>query len=150
MPSNYLQEPFRLCILDTCRAHLPSKLHLCGGSLPSSNYPRETPQQCLRENELPDATRRQHVEVSRIIAEIDAQISKLQQARELLAGTTAKAGKGPGRPKGSKNAKSGAGATATPRKRKLSPEGRKRIADAMKRRWAERRKQAAKSTPATK
>ena len=29
-------------------------------------------------------------------------------------------------------------------KRQLSPEGRKAIADAMKRRWAERRKQAAK------
>ena len=87
------------------------------------------------------------MEVSRIIAEIDAQISKLQQARELLSGTVAKTGKGPGRPKGSKNAKT---ATATPRKRKLSPEGRKRIADAMKRRWAERRKQAAKSTPAAK
>jgi hypothetical protein len=82
------------------------------------------------------------VEVSRIIAEIDAQISKLQQARALLAGTTAPAVRtGRGRPKGSKNA-----ATATtPRKRKLSPEGRKRIADAMKKRWAERRKQNAKS-----
>ena len=89
------------------------------------------------------------MEVSRIIAEIDAQISKLQQARELLSGTVAKSGKkGPGRPKGSKNAKS-APATTT-RKRKLSPEGRKRIADAMKRRWAERRKQAAKSAPAAK
>jgi hypothetical protein len=87
------------------------------------------------------------VEVSRIIAEIDAQILKLQQARELLSGTVTKSGKGPGRPKGSKNAKA---AAAAPRKRKLSPEGRKRIADAMKRRWAERRKQAAKSTPATK
>jgi hypothetical protein len=89
------------------------------------------------------------MEVSRIIAEIDAQISKLQQARELLAGTTSKAGKGPGRPKGSKNAKS-ATTTSAPRKRKLSPEGRKRIADAMKRRWAERRKQAAKATAASK
>jgi hypothetical protein len=88
------------------------------------------------------------VEVSRIIAEIDAQISKLQQARDLLSGTVTKAGKGPGRPKGSKNAKPAS--TAAPRKRKLSPEGRKRIADAMKRRWAERRKQAAKSTPSTK
>ena len=88
------------------------------------------------------------MEVSRIIAEIDAQISKLQQARELLSGTVAKSGKkGPGRPKGSKNAKPAATAT---RKRKLSPEGRKRIADAMKRRWAERRKQAAKSAPAAK
>lgn len=88
------------------------------------------------------------MEVSRIIAEIDAQISKLQQARALLSDSVTKTSKkGPGRPKGSKNSKP----TATvPRKRKLSPEGRKRIADAMKRRWAERRKQAAKSAPAAK
>ena len=81
------------------------------------------------------------MEVSRIIAEIDAQISKLQQARALLAGTTVPTtSAGRGRPKGSKNA-----APATPRKkRKLSPEGRKRIADAMKKRWAERRKQNAR------
>jgi hypothetical protein len=86
------------------------------------------------------------VEVNRIIAEIDAQISKLQQARALLAGTTttSAARTGRGRPKGSKNSASAASAT-TPRKRKLSPEGRKRIADAMKKRWAERRKQASKS-----
>jgi hypothetical protein len=87
------------------------------------------------------------VEVSKIIAEIDAQISKLQQARALLSGTVAKTGKGPGRPKGSKNAKPAA-AVGAPRKRKLSPEGRKSIADAMKRRWAERRKQAAKTATA--
>jgi hypothetical protein len=98
------------------------------------------------------------VEVSRIIAEIDAQISKLQQARHLLAGTdvvavaavAAPSKPGRGRPKGSKNVKPAATAPATApakatRKRKLSPEGRKRIAEAMKRRWAERRKQAAKS-----
>jgi hypothetical protein len=86
------------------------------------------------------------VEVNRIIAEIDAQISKLQQARSLLAGTTTSAARtGRGRPKGSKNTASVASATTTPRKRKLSPEGRKRIADAMKKRWAERRKQNAKS-----
>jgi hypothetical protein len=91
------------------------------------------------------------VEVSRIIAEIDAQISKLQQARELLSSTTttAKAAKGRGRPKGSKNAKA-ATSSAAPRKRKLSPEGRKAIADAMKRRWAERRKLAAKNSAASK
>jgi hypothetical protein len=83
------------------------------------------------------------VEVGRIISEIDAQISKLQQARALLAGTVTPATRtGPGRPKGSKKA---APASAAPRKRKLSPEGRKRIADAMKKRWAERRKQNAKS-----
>lgn len=77
------------------------------------------------------------MEVSRIIAEIDAQIVKLQQARSLLAGTQVQR-TGPGRPKGSKNT------TRVTTKRKLSPEGRKRIADAMKKRWAERRKQAAK------
>lgn len=82
------------------------------------------------------------MEVSRIIAEIDAQILKLQQARTLLAGTAASSNRG--RPKGSKNTAS-AVKTTTPRKRKLSPEGRKRIADAMKKRWAERRKQNAKS-----
>jgi hypothetical protein len=87
------------------------------------------------------------VEVSIIIAEIDAQISKLQQARELLAGAT-KVHKGPGRPKGSKNAK--APARAVSAKRRLSPEGRKRIAEAMKRRWAERRKQSAKTASAAK
>ena len=80
------------------------------------------------------------MEVSRIVKEIDAEIAKLQQARALLAGSqTVKSGRG--RPKGSKNV-----ASASPRKtkHKLSPEGRKRIADAMKRRWAEKRKLAAK------
>jgi hypothetical protein len=81
------------------------------------------------------------VEVKRILDEIDAQISKLQQARALLAGTTAPAGRG--RPKGSKSA--AAAPSAAPRKRKLSAEGRRRIAEAMKKRWAERRKQNAKN-----
>ena len=80
------------------------------------------------------------MEVSRIIAEIDAQIVKLQQAKMLLSETAAPAHRGPGRPKGSKNA---ASSTAAPRQRRLTPEGRKRIAEAMKRRWAERRKQTA-------
>jgi hypothetical protein len=85
------------------------------------------------------------VEVSRIIAEIDAQISKLQQARNLLAGTTTPVVRsGRGRPKGSKKTVAAAAPSAPASKRKLSPEGRKRIADAMKKRWAERRKQNAK------
>ncbi len=83
------------------------------------------------------------MEVSRILAEIDAQISKLQQARQLLAGADAVKRPGPGRPKGSKNATPSV--AAAPKKRKLSPEGRKRIADAMKRRWAERKKTASKA-----
>lgn len=79
------------------------------------------------------------MEVSKIIAEIDAQITKLQQARSLLSGVeTEPARRRPGRPKGSKNGVKAAAATKTTG-RKLSPEGRKRIADAMKRRWAERK-----------
>ena len=82
------------------------------------------------------------MEVSRILTEIDAQITKLQQARELLSGTEAVRRPGPGRPKGSKN--------SVPEKperkpRKLTAEGRKRIADAMKRRWAEQKKTTAKA-----
>jgi hypothetical protein len=88
------------------------------------------------------------MDVSKLIAEIDAKIASLQQARATIAGL----GDGSevskprrGRPKGSTNA-------ATPakkakKKRNLSPEGRKRIADAMKRRWAERRKETGKEAP---
>ncbi|SNS97201.1 hypothetical protein SAMN05421770_103286 [Granulicella rosea] len=86
------------------------------------------------------------MEVSKIIAELDSQISKLQQARALLAGTEVVAAADKprrGRPKGSKNATTKvptkAPAVAKKAKRELTPEGRKAIADAMKRRWAARR-----------
>ena len=81
------------------------------------------------------------MEVSRIIAEIDIEIGKLQQARALLAGT-GRVGRGPGRPKGSTNAAAGR------RRHKLSAEGRRRISESQKRRWAERRKAAAKGSGA--
>jgi hypothetical protein len=87
------------------------------------------------------------MDVSKIISEIDAKIASLQQARSVLLGlddTTVVAPKPRrGRPKGSVNAVK----TVKPaiRKRNLTPEGRKRIADAMKRRWADRRKAVAKS-----
>ncbi len=78
-----------------------------------------------------------------VLAQIDAEISKLQQARHLLAGTTVVETKvGRGRPKGSKNVVQEApapAAAAKKGKRNLSPEGRKAIADAMKRRWAAKR-----------
>jgi len=78
------------------------------------------------------------MEVSRILAEIDAQIAKLQQARELLSGDAIKP-RGPGRPKGSTNAPS------KRRRHKLSAEGRRRISESQKRRWAEQRKAGSKS-----
>ncbi len=82
------------------------------------------------------------MEVSRIIAEIDAQISKLQQARELLLGGSGEAKPGRGRPRKNAAATPTAAKAAIPGKRKkrnLSAEARKRIADAQKRRWAEKR-----------
>lgn len=75
------------------------------------------------------------MDVSRIISEIDAEISRLQQARSALTeiGSSGTVAPRRGRPKGSVNK------TSAKRKRNLTPEGRKRIAEAMKRRWAERR-----------
>ncbi len=87
--------------------------------------------------------------ITDVIAQIDAEIAKLQQAKTLLTGlpsaVAVKTGQR-GRPKGSKNAAKAAAPvkTAAKAKRKLSPEGRKAIAEAMKRRWAEHRKTTTK------
>lgn len=71
--------------------------------------------------------------VSEILAQIDKEIAQLQQARALLNGVPA-----------TKAAKSVLTRKSIGiRKRRLSPEGRKRIAEAAKRRWAEQRKAAA-------
>ncbi len=86
------------------------------------------------------------MDVRKIVAEIDAKIASLQQARAVLIGLDERAVLDKprrGRPKGSTNAvKSAAVKIAKPaaQKRNLSAEGRKRIAEAMKKRWAERRK----------
>ena len=82
------------------------------------------------------------MDVTDILSAIDAEISRLQQARQAVAaldGASPIPARRRGRPKGSGNV---APASAEPRKRKrnLSPEGRKRIQEAMKRRWAERNK----------
>ena len=99
------------------------------------------------------------MDVNRIVSELDAEIARLQQIRAAFKGLDAAAvapAKGKrGRPKGSKNlpkaslvaAKTVAAAPVAKKasgKRKLSPEGRKRIADAMKKRWADRRKAISK------
>ncbi len=82
------------------------------------------------------------MEVTRILAEIDAQIEKLQKAREALVGIdSAEAPRKRGRPR---KAASASAEERPAAKRQLSPEGRKRIADAMKRRWAERKKASTK------
>jgi len=83
------------------------------------------------------------MDVKKILVEIDGEIERLQQVKAALLGIGgASTGKRRGRPKGSTNAPKAA--KPAKRKRNLSPEGRKRIAEAMKRRWAERRKELAK------
>jgi hypothetical protein len=85
--------------------------------------------------------------LSDIIASIDREIAQLQQARGLLSGAVAPvAKKKAGRPrKVDVKAAPAIAKVSTKRKRNLSPEGRKRIAEAVKRRWAAQKKAAAAS-----
>jgi hypothetical protein len=73
--------------------------------------------------------------VSEILSQIDREIAQLQQARALLGGGAVPA------PKKAAAATSAAKKPAK-KKRNLTPEGRKRIAEAVKRRWAEQKKAA--------
>jgi hypothetical protein len=94
------------------------------------------------------------MDVSKIVAEIDTKIASLQHARAVLLGLDGDVMNDKprrGRPKGSTNAaKAGSAVKPVQSKRNLSPEGRKRIAEAMKRRWAERRKEAPKKVAVKK
>jgi hypothetical protein len=76
------------------------------------------------------------MELSKILKLLDEEIGRLEQARSLLIdGNVIK--RGPGRPKGS------LGKPVEKKKaRKLTPEGRKRIAEAVRRRWAAQKKAA--------
>jgi hypothetical protein len=79
---------------------------------------------------------------SEILLAIDSEIAQLQRARAVLIGNAA--------PKkvvtAPKKAVRVASAVAKPakKKRKLTPEGRKRIAEAVKRRWAAQKAAAGK------
>jgi hypothetical protein len=72
------------------------------------------------------------MDTTEIIQTIDAEIARLEKARTLLNGNTSPAKRG--RPSGSTLT-----ATAKPR-RKMSAEGRARIAAAQKARWAKAKK----------
>jgi hypothetical protein len=88
------------------------------------------------------------MDVSKILEELDAEITRLQEARSALvsiSGTQVTVTKRRGRPKGSTNAPK-----PVKRPRKLTAEGRKRIAEAQQRRWAEARKKPSKSEAASK
>lgn len=84
------------------------------------------------------------MDISKMVTEIDGEIARLQQARALLAGSQHTAMKrGPGRPK---NNTMNLQASAAPKRGTISAEGRKRIAEAMKKRWAEKKRAAKKTT----
>jgi len=72
------------------------------------------------------------MDTNRIIADIDTEISKLQQAKAFLSDVTIR--KGPGRPKSSESK------VTKPKKRKMSAKGRAAISAPMKARWAKVKK----------
>jgi|HubBroStandDraft_1064217.scaffolds.fasta_scaffold1041566_1 hypothetical protein len=82
------------------------------------------------------------MQLSKILAEIDIEIARLEQARTLLSGEDSPA------VKKTRKTKSAVVESDSPVKRKkkrnLSPEGRKRIAEAVRRRWELQKKAAAK------
>ncbi len=92
------------------------------------------------------------MDFNHVIQEIDAEIARLQEARRVLTGGGSK--RGQGRPKVAaathKGASPAAKSTPKRKKRRLSAEGRKRIADAMRKRWAERKKQQGSKPQAAK
>jgi hypothetical protein len=81
------------------------------------------------------------MQLSKILAEIDLEIARLEQARTLLAGDSAPAVK---KTRKAKLAEAVEAPAKRKKKRNLSPEGRKRIAEAVKRRWELQKKAAAK------
>jgi hypothetical protein len=74
--------------------------------------------------------------IDSILAEIDAEIARLTEARALLANMNSAA------PAATKGKAAKKAAKKTKKKRVLSPEARKRIADAQRKRWAAQRAKA--------
>jgi hypothetical protein len=77
--------------------------------------------------------------INSILAEIDAEIARLTQARKLLAGATGVSAL-------AKQHKPAAAGKKAKRTHILSPEARKRIADAQRRRWAAQKSKAKKES----
>lgn len=75
------------------------------------------------------------MDTTEILAQIDSEISRLQQAKSLLSGTTTTTRKKRGR-----NKVRIAVVPVIAKKRTMSPEGRARIAAAQKKRWAKAKK----------
>ena len=82
--------------------------------------------------------------ITSLISGIDSEISRLQEARALLAGTSSPIAKKRGRPAGAVKAVAKPAKAAKKAKRTLTPEGRARISAAAKARWAAKKKAAKK------
>jgi hypothetical protein len=87
---------------------------------------------------------RRHLNVSKIIEQIDLQISNLETAKALLTGAVTK--NGPGRPKKSASLSIPAGPKSA--KRVVSAEAKEKMAAAQKRRWAKVRRASKKAAKA--
>jgi hypothetical protein len=86
------------------------------------------------------------MQVSQIISEIDKEIARLQEARRLLSGEGRATSNTTGRRGRRKTTSVSKPAKKSRGRRRLTPEGRKAISDALKARWAERKKAAAKKS----
>ena len=75
--------------------------------------------------------------INSILAQIDSEIERLKQVRSLLAGSG-----GTSATYTERKAKRAPAKAKTRKKRVLSPEARKRIADAQRRRWAAQKAKA--------
>jgi hypothetical protein len=82
------------------------------------------------------------MDTTTILQEIDAEITRLQQARGLLTGHTAptKRGRASDRKTDAISFGVGSKVAAKPKRRRMSAEGRARIAAAQRARWAKSKK----------
>ena len=81
------------------------------------------------------------MDTARIVQEIDNEIARLTSARNILTGSNSNT-------HARRNTKGASGrrATSTKPANRLSPAGRRKLSEMMKKRWAERRKKAAAKT----
>ena len=80
------------------------------------------------------------LDIHAIVAELDTEIQRLQKIRATLTGADFTPPRKAGRPKGSKNG--APDQTSGKKTRTVSPEGRERMAEAQRKRWAAQKKSA--------
>jgi hypothetical protein len=110
----------------------------CGGSIVEIDF-------LISESKAPQIERyNSGMDTTVLVAEIDAEIDRLQKVKALLTARTAspKRGRPPAKKPKTLAASFGLGKNTVSRKRTMSAEGRARIAAAQKARWAKAKKKA--------